>query len=87
MEYLLLFYENQFEQFRFCELIYAFLVRTRAGLAPLADSWAVEWERRRSGRLAGHLVGAELIAKLAHIIGYDYAGTITDRGPGAVYPG
>jgi len=43
---------------RFSELIYAFLMKIKAGLAAQADSWAVEWERRWSDRLDGHLVGA-----------------------------
>ena len=42
-------------------------MRIRAGLAAQADSWAVERERRWSDRLAGHLVGAEIIAILAEI--------------------
>jgi hypothetical protein len=52
---------------RFSELIYAFLMKIKAGLAAQADSWAVEWERRWSDRLDGHLVGAEIIAILAEI--------------------
>ena len=54
------------DKFRFRELIYAFLVRIRAGLAANADRQAVEWERRRSGRLAGHLVGAEFLSIFAY---------------------
>ena len=49
----------QFDEFRFSELIYAFLMRIRAGLAAQADSWAVERERKRSRRISGDLAGAQ----------------------------
>ena len=52
-------------EFRFRELIYAFFVRIRAGLAAQADSWAVGWKRKRSRRVSGGLAGAEKSSNLA----------------------